>query len=72
MRVRVGSLYKYQPCLLDVVDARTSLQHGDIVRVVNLHGCPRANIIWGHCHVCHPRTGQFIGLVACCSLARLA
>lgn len=67
MRVRVNSCYVYDPCLLDVIDGRTNLQKGDIVRVVNLHGCPRANTM-GHCHVADPDTGEFIGLVATASL----
>ena len=62
MRVRANSVYYYVPNLLDRCDARTELKSGDTVRVVNLHGCPKANTM-GHCHVVNPSTGQFIGLV---------
>jgi len=67
MRVRVNSVYVYHPNLLDTIDGRTSLKSGDLVRVVNLHGCPKANTM-GHCHVSDPLTGTFIGLVCCNSL----
>ena len=68
-RVRAGSVYEYRPVLLDICDARTNLKPGDLVRVVNLHGCPRCNTM-GHCHVADPVTGQFIGLVCCNSLVK--
>lgn len=67
MRVRANTTYRYNPTLLDVVDGRTTLKTGDLVRVVNLPGCPRANTM-GHCHVADPVSGQFIGLVCCNSL----
>ncbi len=67
MRVRVNSLYTYNPVLLDVVDGRTNLKKGDMVRVVNLPGCPKANVM-NHCHVADPETDRFIGLVCCNSL----
>ncbi len=59
-RVRANGRYIYHPNLLDSADSRTSLQSGDIVKVVNLPGCPRANTM-GHCHV--ERDGRFAGLV---------
>ena len=43
MKVRAKSIYVYHPCLLDLTDGRTNLQSGDVVRVVNLYGCPKAN-----------------------------
>jgi hypothetical protein len=67
MRVRVNSLYRYNPCLLDRVDGRTDLTTGDIVRVVNLRGCPPANTM-GHCYVVNPITGAFVGMVCTSSL----
>lgn len=67
MHVKAGRTYVYRPCLLDQIDGRTGLSEGDIVRVVNLPGCPRANTM-AHCHVAHPDTGRFIGLVATASL----
>jgi hypothetical protein len=66
-RVRVNSLYVYHGNLLDRVDGRTSLTDGDTVRVINLPGCPKANVM-AHCHVAEPETGKFIGLVHCNSL----
>ncbi len=70
MRVRVNSLYRYNPVLLDRIDGRTSLQMGDIVRVINVHGCPKANVM-GHCYVGDKVTGKFIGMVCCSSLERV-
>jgi hypothetical protein len=70
MRVRATKIYRYNPVLLDRCDARTNLAKGDLVRVVNLPGCPRANTM-GHCHVANPETGKFIGLVCCNSLEAL-
>ena len=67
MKVRAGSVYIYHPNMLDSSDARTTLRSGDAVRVVNLHGCPKANTM-GHCHVEDVNTGEFIGLVHCNSL----
>ena len=66
-KVRANQVYYYHPNLLDRCDARTSLKSGNMVRVVNLPGCPKANTM-GHCHVADPSTGQFIGLVHCNSL----
>lgn len=40
MKVRVGRLYRYEPCFLDKSDGHTSLTPGDIVRVRNCYGCP--------------------------------
>lgn len=67
MKVRANAVYRYSPVLLDQIDGRTSLQSGDVVRVVNLPGCPKANVM-GHCHVADPNSGEFIGLVCCNSL----
>jgi hypothetical protein len=49
--------------------AHRGLQRGDVVRVVNLHGCPPANTM-GHCHV-ETLAGEFAGLVFCNSLQRV-
>ena len=61
-KVKAGCVYYFVPNLLDRIDGRTDLKHGDTVRVVNLPGCPRANVM-EHCHVADPETGRFIGLV---------
>ena len=63
MRVRVNSLYRFQPVLLD---ASVPLEQGTIVRVINLDGCPKANTM-GHCYIEH-LGGQFIQLVCTNSL----
>jgi len=67
MRVKVDSVYVYYPNLLDIVYGRINLKPGDLVRAVNLPGCPKVNTM-GHCHVADPLTGKFIGLVCCNSL----
>lgn len=67
-RVRVGSVYVYDPVLLD--QTAKHLRHvepGLLVRVVNMPGCPRANTM-GHCFAEVALTGAFIGLVCCNSL----
>ena len=69
MRVRAGSKYQYNPVAMDRIDPKSDLKHGEFVRVVNLPGCPKANIM-GHCHV--ERTdGMFAGLVCCNSLEKI-
>ena len=62
MRVRVGQVLIYHPNLLDSVDGRTSLKSGDTVKVINVHGCPKANTMH-HCYVGTVEGGNFIGLV---------
>ena len=47
-KVVPGRTCRYHPAGMD--SARTDLQPGEIARVVNLPGCPRANAM-GHCHV---------------------
>jgi hypothetical protein len=44
------------------------LKEGDIVKVVNLRGCPKANTM-NHCHIA-TESGQFAGLVCCNSLTK--
>ena len=68
MKVQANRSYIYYPNLLDRIDGRTSLIPGDIVTVVNLFGCPRANTM-GHAHV--QKNGQFAGLVHTNSLHSL-
>ena len=68
-RVRVGARYVFQPIVLDQLTCWGVLQgllhEGDVVRVVNLQGCPPANIM-GHCYI--EKDGQFCGLVSTYSL----
>jgi hypothetical protein len=66
-KVRVNSIYTYDPVLFDIFDGRTGLQKGDTVRVINLPGCPKANTM-GHCYVGDQFTGKFIGMVCTNSL----
>ena len=65
-KVRANAVYIYNPAGADLWDARTDLKEGDQVRVVNLPGCPRANVM-RHCHV-QRLDGSFIGLVLTSSL----
>jgi hypothetical protein len=67
--VTAGRIYKYEPVGLDIWDARTDLQSGELVRVVNLPGCPRAGTM-GHCHVERVNGPRLAGgcLVLCASL----
>lgn len=69
MRVRVDHLYRYQPCGWDTFHpcAGNNLNPGDVVRVVNLPGAPKAGVM-GHCYVASPETGKFICMVATGSL----
>ena len=69
MKVRANTEYIFYPNLMDRVDPRVRLVPGMIVRVVNLHGCPKANTM-GHAHV--EFDGHFAGLVSTNSLYALA
>lgn len=67
MKVRVNSLYRFDPCIVDIAHPPYNVSKGDIVRVKNLFGCPPANTM-NHCHVVNPFTGEFLGLVHTSSL----
>ena len=69
-RVRVGGVYVYRPVMLDLYDGRTSLKAGDVVKVIDVYGAPKANTM-GHCYVGNRDTGEFIGMVCCNSLVPL-
>jgi len=62
MKVRVNQILVYHPNMLDAIDGRTSLKSGDLVKVINMPGCPKANVM-GHCYVGDVATGKFIGMV---------
>jgi hypothetical protein len=47
--------------MIDVLHPPYKVRKGDVVRVVNLYGCPKANTM-GHAHVEH-LDGTFGGLV---------
>lgn len=69
-KVRVGSLYAFNPVGMDVwASNKVDLETGSIVRVVNKHGCPPANTM-GHCYV-ELLDKTFIGMVLCNSLAHV-
>ena len=72
-RVRVKSIYTYDPVLWDYMHPplgaeKGILKKGDKVRVVNLPCCPKANTM-GHCHI-ETMDGKFAGLVCTNSLTR--
>lgn len=52
MKVRVTSTYKYNPIGWDVFHptSNNDLHPGQLVRVINLRGCPPANTM-GQCYV---------------------
>lgn len=64
MKVRANSVYRFNPCMWDVIDPKVNapLCTGDIVRVKNMRGCPPANTMQ-HAHIVNAVTGEFIGLV---------
>jgi hypothetical protein len=72
-RVRTGSVYAFNPVLLDQINPPHGVQAGELksgdrVRVVNLPGCPKANTM-GHCHI-EGLGGEFLGLVCTNSLRK--
>ena len=67
-RVRAGGLYRYNPVAIDRLNPPYDVSDGDIVRVINLPGCPKANTM-GHAHVEH-LDGTFGGLVCTNSLRK--
>ena len=66
-RVRVNSIYKYDPVLFDLLNGPADLPVGTIVRVINLYGAPKANTM-GMCYVGNVKTRKFIGMVCTNSL----
>ncbi len=68
-RVRTGGRYRYDPVPWDRINPPYNVHAGDIVRVVNLPGCPRAGTM-GMCHV-NREDGSFGGLVFLSSLKPL-
>lgn len=72
MKIKVGAYYIYNPNGWDIIDAKTRLHAGDIVRVENAAGCPKAGTM-NCCHVWAIKSRaygnyQFAGLVSCDSL----
>ena len=72
-KVRVGTIYRWIPNLMDVVCppvgfTRGLMSKGDFIKVVNLYGCPKANTM-GQCYV-NNMHGEFCGMVSTNSLER--
>lgn len=70
-KVRAGARYVYRPVLMDKISPPVGaksgkLQEGDVVKVVNLPGCPRCNTAL-HAFV-QNEAGEFLGLVMTNSL----
>ena len=68
-RVTVGRRYRYVPVPFDRCNPPFNVEPGEIVTVINLPGCPKANTM-GMCHVA--KDGKFAGMVCCNSLIREA
>jgi hypothetical protein len=67
-KVRVNSIYSYNPVLFDILNPPANgLGAGAIVRVINVYGAPKANTM-GMCYVGDVATGKFIGMVCTNSL----
>lgn len=69
MKVRANTEYIYYPNLLDKIDGRTAIVPGSVVKVVNMPGCPKANVMQ-HAYVEY--RGQFMGIVHTNSLHTMA
>ncbi len=67
MRVRVGSSYVFDPVFFDKLNppANIDLSPGDVVKVINLPGAPKANTM-NMCYVA--LDGVFAGMVMTNSL----
>ena len=77
MKVKVNKVYKWNPCAWDTVltdnPAILNLKQNELVRVVNLYGCPPANAR-GNCYIApvNPVSkGEFYGMVSTNSLEPL-
>jgi hypothetical protein len=67
-KVRVGSLYRFVAVGVDAWSPNPlAPTDGETVRVINLHGAPKANTM-GHCYVEGATSGEFCGLVLTNSL----
>jgi len=72
-RVTPGNVYHWDPVMLDQFDRNKMLPvltRGELLTVVNRHGCPPANTM-GHCYV-QRQDGEFAGLVCTNSLVTCA
>lgn len=70
-KVRVGATYVFKPVPIDRFLMAPQavkegwLKEGDLVKVINCHGCPPANTM-GHCYI--EKDGKFCGMVCTNSL----
>lgn len=68
-KVRVGSKYRFEPVIMDAcMPVNQGLKRGDIVKVINKYGCPKANTM-GQCYV--EKDGVFMGMVCTNSLEKV-
>jgi len=67
MKVRVGQWYVYNANGLDRFYPTCQINDGTVVKVINLHGAPPANMM-GQCYVGTVPDGKFIGMVNTISL----
>lgn len=68
MKVRNGSKYRYVASMWDrLYPPLGDIKDGDIVKVENQPGCPKANVM-NCCYVVTEDGARFIGLVSCDSL----
>ena len=72
MKVRVNSMYRYNPTGLDQFApcGGNQLRLGQLVKVINLPGAPSANTM-GQCYVADINTGKFLCMVSTGSLERV-
>jgi len=70
-RVRVNSKYRFNPRTWDSLKSARALtaKQGDIVKVINLPDCPKANTK-GQCYI-EDKDGNFAGIVSVHSLDKL-
>lgn len=69
-KVRVGSRYEYHPVLFDRLEPPAALEvkDGQVVTVIDLYGCPKANTM-GMCYISLDGTKEgFAGMVCTNSL----
>ena len=70
-RVTVGRVYQFRPNLFDeLMSEHYTAVPGQIVRVVNMPGCPPANTM-GQCHIEDVETKEFLGMCTVNSLEEM-
>lgn len=70
MKVRANAVYTFHPVMMDVIwSQHHSAVDGQLVRVINLNGAPRANTM-GQCHIESTDDRTFLGMVSTHSLVK--